>query len=191
MVKALVAARYHATFDLDDSGKWLAQIDEIPQVHTFGPTLGKAREYVIEALALWLDVSAAQVKDIVDFHPVAFPLDVQHVVDEAIAMRVIAEGANKVALECMAAASVGLVDDAHLSLRDASEVLGLSHQRVQQLIAAQRGALMPVGAGAQGVAQDIARSLKEYLPGGQKEELGVLAAGVALGLAIAWIEARN
>jgi predicted RNase H-like HicB family nuclease len=183
MIKALVATRYHATFDLDDSGKWLAQIDEIPQVHTFGPTLGKAREYVVDALALWLDVSATQVKDTVDFHPAVFPLDVQYVVDEAIAMRV--------ALECMAAASVGLVDDAHLSLRDASEVLGLSHQRVQQLIAAQRGALTPVGAGAQGVAQDIARSLKEYLPGGQKEELGVLAAGVALGLAIAWTEARN
>ena len=61
MTKELkVATRYHAAFTLDESGMWLAQIDEIPQVHTFGRTLGKAREYVVDALALWLDVPTTE-----------------------------------------------------------------------------------------------------------------------------------
>jgi len=52
----LTTTRYHATFELDEFGNWIAQVTEIPQVHTFGRTLGKAREYLVDALALWLSV---------------------------------------------------------------------------------------------------------------------------------------
>jgi predicted RNase H-like HicB family nuclease len=188
----LAVTRYHATFDLDESGVWIAELDEIPQVHTFGRTLGKAREYLVDALALWLDVPSADVKNSIDFRRPNLPAAVQSLVDESIAARAMSEAATKTAAEIMAAAALALTGDARLSHRDAAELLGVSHQRVQQLIAqGQGGNLVPIGSGLQGVAQDIARSLKEFLPGGPKEELGALAAGVALGFTIAWAQSRE
>ncbi len=91
----------------------------------------------------------------------------------------------------MYAAAHALTEEAKLSLRDASELLGISHQRVQQLVVHGNGSLAVVGSGRLGIAQDVARSLKEFLPGGEKEELGVIAAGVALGLAIAWTQTHD
>jgi len=92
----------------------------------------------------------------------------------------------------MSAAAVALTEDARLSLRDAAELLGVSHQRVQQLVAQGKVESVPViGSGIQGVAQDIARNLKEFLPGGSKENLGALAIAVTLGFTIAWAQAQE
>jgi len=89
----LTTTRYHATFELDEFGNWIAQVTEIPQVHTFGRTLGKAREYLVDALALWLSVPIDTVKDSIDFQPVTLPAEVQNVVYEANSARAIAEAA--------------------------------------------------------------------------------------------------
>jgi predicted RNase H-like HicB family nuclease len=187
----LMTTRYHATFELDVSGVWIAQIEEIPQVHTFGRTLGKAREYLVDALALWFDVPIDSVKDLIDIRPIALPIKVQGAVDEANAARVIAEATIATAGALMSNAALALTKDARLSVRDAAELLGISHQRVQQLVSEGRGSLVLTGSGSQGVAQDIARSLKEFLPGGSKEDLGAIAAVVALGVAIAWTQSRE
>lgn len=186
-----MTTHYHATFELDESGVWIAQIEEIPQVHTFGRTLGKAREYLADALALWLDVPIDNVKHSIDIRPVVLPAAVQRAVDEANAARVIAEATTATAGALMSEAALALTKDARLSVRDASELLGISHQRVQQLVAEGRGSLALTGSGSQGVAQDIARSLKEFLPGGSKDDLGAIAAVVALGVAIAWTQSRE
>jgi predicted RNase H-like HicB family nuclease len=187
----LATIRYHATFELDESEMWIAQIEEIPQVHTFGRTLGKAREYLVDALALWLDVPAVKVKDSIDIRPVKMPTSVQVLIDEAVSARVVAESATSFASEIMTAAAVALTEGARLSLRDAADLLGISHQRVQQLVARGSGDLTPIGSGPQGIAQDVARSLKEFLPGGSKEDLGALIAGVTAGVAILWAQSRE
>jgi predicted RNase H-like HicB family nuclease/predicted XRE-type DNA-binding protein len=126
---------YHATFALDAQGVWLVEVDEIPEVHTFGKTLGKAREYLFDALALWLDVPVHEVRDHVTFGPPPLPHEVLDSVATAIAERDLAEAASRVAREHMREASVLLVRQAHLSMRDAADILGISHQRVQQLVA--------------------------------------------------------
>ncbi|MGD1014546.1 MAG: type II toxin-antitoxin system HicB family antitoxin [Acidimicrobiales bacterium] len=182
---------YHGNFVLDESGVWLAQIEEIPQVHTFGRTLGKARQYLADALALWLDVPTELLKDRIEYRPAALPPALLNAVHEAKAAREIAEGATATASDLMTTAARALTEEAKLSLRDASELLGISHQRVQQLVVHGNGSLAVTGSGRLGIAQDVARSLKEFLPGGEKEELGVIAAGVALGLAIAWTQTHD
>lgn len=187
----LMTTRYHATFEFDESSVWIAQIEEFPQVHTFGRTLGKAREYLVDALALWLDVPIDNVKDSIEICPVVLPIKVQSTVDEANAARVIAESTTEIAGALMSDAALALTKDARLSVRDAAELLGISHQRVQQLVSEGKGSLALTGSGSQGVAQDIARSLKEFLPGGSKEDLGAIAAVVALGVAIAWTQSRE
>lgn len=187
----LVDTRYHATFELDKSSVWIAQIEEIPQVHTFGRTLGKAREYLLDALALWLDVSIEIVKGLVDIRPIMLPAEVQSAVDGARAARVISEATAGTAGLLMTDAAFALTKNARLSVRDAAELLGISHQRVQQLVSEGRGSVAITGSGTQGVAQDIARSLKEFLPGGSKEDLGAIAAAIALGVAIAWTQSHE
>jgi predicted RNase H-like HicB family nuclease len=129
---------YHANFRLDPSGQWLAELEEIPEVHTYGRTLGKAREYLVDALALWLDTDPDSVKDRIEFRTPDLPRQVLETVETALAEREIAEVVSRVVADLMSAASVALVEDAHLSMRDAAEILGLSHQRVQQLVAAAR-----------------------------------------------------
>lgn len=134
---------YHATFELDQSGEWLAQIDEIPEVHTFGRTLGKAQEYVLDALALWLNVPVAHVKGSVIFHETILPSNIQQTIDDAVATRELAFAATNNANEFLANAAVALVDGARLSMRDAARILGVSHQRVQQLVARRKNSLTP------------------------------------------------
>lgn len=188
----MMTTRYHATFELDESGNWIAQIAEFPQVHTFGRTLGKAREYLVDALALWLDVPIDNVKDSIDFQPVTLPAGVQNIVYEANAAKAMADAATEAVGELMSTAALALTADARLSLRDAAEILGVSHQRVQQLVTQARLEDAPaLGSGIQGVAQDIARNLKEFLPGGSKENLGALAFGVTVGFTIAWAQSQE
>jgi predicted RNase H-like HicB family nuclease/predicted HTH domain antitoxin len=186
-----IRSMYHANFELDQSGVWLAEIEEITQVHTFGKTLGKARQYLADALALWLNVPIEMVKDRIEYRPAQLAPTLLNTVHEAKAAREIAEGATNTASDLMATAALALTEDAKLSLRDAAELLGLSHQRVQQLVVQRNGSIALVESGRLGIAQDVARSLKEFLPGGEKEELGVIAAGVALGLAIAWTQTHE
>ncbi len=188
----LVATGYHATLELEEAGVWIAQLEEIPQVHTFGRTLGKARQYLVDALALWLNVPSENVKYSINYRPVKFPAAVQSLVDQATAARAISAAATNTANEYVTFAALALTGDARLSFRDAAELLGLSHQRVQQLVAqGKEEHLVPTINPIQGVSQDIARSLKEFLPGGSKEELGALAAGVAVGFTIAWVQSRE
>jgi predicted RNase H-like HicB family nuclease len=186
-----VNTRYHASFELDESGTWIAQIDELPQVHTFGRTLGKAREYLADALALWLNVSIDNVKGSIEYRPVSLPVQVQSAVDEATIARDFAEVMATTASSLMSEAALALTKSARLSYRDAAEFLGISHQRVQQLASLGRGSPDPAGNGLQGAAEDLARNLKEFLPGGSKEDLGALATIVALGIALAWSQSRE
>jgi hypothetical protein len=52
----------------------------------------------------------------------------------AVGVRELAERVTHEAAELMAAAASALVVHAHLSIRDAAEILGLSHQRVHQIL---------------------------------------------------------
>jgi len=181
---------YHARFELDPSGRWLVELDGLPQVHSFGRTLGKAREHLLDALALWLDEPVQQVTRRVEFRPPPLPGQVEQAVWMARAGREIAEAASRVATDLNARAAVALVEAAHLSLRDAGEILGLSHQRVHQLVAAGRPAKPKAPDPIGDAVEALARSVGEYLSGGSREDLGGVAAALALALGVALTQAR-
>jgi len=184
-------ARYHATFQFDRSGHWLVELDEIPQVHSFGRTLGKAREYLVDALALWLDQPADKVAGLVEFRTPTLPADIRYSVALARAARELAEAETRVAVELNQKAAAELVNEARLSMRDAADLLGLSHQRVQQLVAAHDPSRPrtadPVGEAAEG----IAKAMRQYLPGGSKQDLGVVFGIVAAAGVLAWAQSSE
>lgn len=182
-------AVFTANFSLDQSGIWIVELLGLPEVHSYGKTLGKAREYIVDALALWLNVEADEAWSRISFGTPELPPEVSEVVERAVAERKIAESVAKVAADVMVDASVALVDRAHLSMRDAGDILGISHQRVQQLVSANRAADTSVMAPIP--SPDLVRKLKELLPGGAKQDLGIVASLVALGLAAAWIDHRS
>lgn len=126
---------YYATLELDPlSRQWMADIEGLP-VHTWGRTLAKVKGYALEALALHLNVAAEEVQGRLVFRNPQLPQAILDAIDQVEATRSAADTATAKAAEAKAVAARALVRDAHLSMRDAAEVLGVSHQRVQQLLA--------------------------------------------------------
>lgn len=130
----MTEATFIATLELDPrSHQWMADFEDLP-VHTWGRSLAKVKRQALEALALHLDVVPEDVAGHVEFRP-QLPAPVLEAIEDADSARADADDAAARAALAKAAAARALVRDAHLSMRDAAEILGLSHQRVQQLLA--------------------------------------------------------
>ncbi len=102
-------------------------------MHTFGRTLAKARTHIREAAAVWFDVEedAFEVAE-----ELRLPKPVKDRLARALRGRERAELAKETALSLTREAAEALVRTSHLSTRDAADLLGLSPQRVQQVLAA-------------------------------------------------------
>jgi predicted RNase H-like HicB family nuclease len=122
---------YTAIYERDpDDDAWNVRIDGLEGCQTYGRSLRQARARIREALALWLDrePETLTVRD-------QLPRDVAEVARQANQARAEAEQAGAKAQE-QAARAVRALTDRGLSRRDAAELLGISHQRVQQLLEA-------------------------------------------------------
>ena len=122
---------YRIHLERDESGAWIVRSPDVPGFHTYGRSLRQARNRTREALSLWVeDADDAELE-------FQYRLPKQWR-DAARASR----RARDRAIDAEREAQTRATDVAHyltavcgLSLRDAAELLGLSHQRVQQLIA--------------------------------------------------------
>jgi len=121
-----------AVFERDDEGYWLVELEEEPRVHTYGRTLAKAREHIVDATALWFEVAPEDLNLVED---IRLPAPVKAALELARKEREHAQAAQEAAAGATRDAARALVKDGRLSVRDAADVLGLSHQRVQQLLA--------------------------------------------------------
>jgi len=121
-----------AVFQRDEDGYWLVELAEEPRVHTYGRTLGKAREHIVDAAALWFDLAPAEL-DITE--DIRLPGPVRASLELARQACQRAQEAQDAASGATREAALALVRDGNLSVRDAADMLGLSHQRVQQLLA--------------------------------------------------------
>ncbi|TMK78516.1 MAG: type II toxin-antitoxin system HicB family antitoxin [Actinobacteria bacterium] len=124
------ASKYRVIFERDDSGAWIARVPSVRGCHTHGRTLEQARRRLREALGLWVD--DADTAELVE--DIRLPARVLAALDRTRSSRHQAKREQERAQEAMTKAARTLVDEVGLGLRDAGELLELSHQRVQQLV---------------------------------------------------------
>lgn len=121
---------YTVSYERDKAGYWVASVRGVKGCRTQGRSLSEARARIREALALYVDdAETAELHD-----RVKLPGELQAVVG---AVR--RKAAKLVLLDAQVRAERArvvrqLVRERHLSRRDAAELVGLSFQRVQQLV---------------------------------------------------------
>ncbi len=120
---------YVAVYERDDADDaWNVHIEDLDGCQTYGRSLRQAQNRIREALAVWLDRDPATltIRD-------QLPEQLAAVADQVARARSAAERAGANAQHQTAQAARALTE-LGLSRRDAGELLGLSHQRVQQLL---------------------------------------------------------
>lgn len=121
---------YVAVFEHDaDENAWLVHIKGEDGCHTYGRTLRQATARIREALAVWLD----RVPEDLVITP-QYPNDVAALATKVSRARYEASKAGAEAQETTIEAARHL-SKMGLSRRDTADLLGISHQRVQQLLA--------------------------------------------------------
>lgn len=129
--------RFRAVFTPEE-GWWTVTIPEVPGCHSAGRSLAEATRNIREAIATCVDVFGeaadeiardAEIERSIDLPPAA-----EKALGEAKRSREEAERQREKAQQATEQAARRLAR-AGLSLRDTGELLGLSHQRVKQLLA--------------------------------------------------------
>jgi predicted RNase H-like HicB family nuclease len=125
--------RYTARYTHNPGGVWTVQLIEEPGVISQGRSIPEARRHIREALALWLDdEAAADAAELVD--DVILPREARSSLTRYTKLRAAAEAARrKTDAEQVALARL-LTQESGLSLADAGDLLGVTRQRVHQLV---------------------------------------------------------
>ncbi|MBY0357087.1 MAG: type II toxin-antitoxin system HicB family antitoxin [Candidatus Obscuribacterales bacterium] len=121
---------YTVRYERDDTDWWVATVKEIRGCHTQGRTIEQARKRIKEALSLFVD--DAEKAQLID--DIVLPANVRTLLNQIRTNRKRAEEENSKLKIATAKAAKALTQDMGISVRDAGELLELSHQRVHQLI---------------------------------------------------------
>jgi predicted RNase H-like HicB family nuclease len=124
--------RYRVVLQRDESGAWIARVPKVRGCHTYGRSLVEAKRRIRPALGLWVSGEFA-----LDFD-VRLPRYVLDAITESRNARANAEAERVRATTNTQRAVHELVERVGLGVRDAADLLGLSHQRVQQLLETSR-----------------------------------------------------
>ena len=122
-----------------EGANWLVELTEEPRVHTFARTLAKAEEHIRDASALWFEKDDVPLKHVYR----DLPLETSEIVWTAREARSQMASAEERALEATREGAHRLMDGAGLSLRDAAHLLGISHQRLHQIVRGAAGETAP------------------------------------------------
>lgn len=125
---------YTARLEREKDGRWTVEIEEEPRVHTWGKTVEQALARMREAAALWFQIDEDDIELVP--HPV-LPKATDRAVEQARCAREQAKNADRLAVERTRKAVAALTVRG-ISMRDAAAILGISHQRVHQLLAVEQ-----------------------------------------------------
>src|SRR5712692_1613727 len=130
MVEKIMSA-YHVTYERDESGWWVASVREVRGCHTQGRTVDEARRRIRKAMELFVD--DARSAKLID--NVKLPAPASKAIRLYAALRRQADREDQRA-SLAARRAVRLLRGGKLkmSARDAARLLGVSHQRVHQLV---------------------------------------------------------
>jgi predicted RNase H-like HicB family nuclease len=131
--------KYRVVFEPDEGGGWHAYIPKVRGCRTWGRSLQAARRYIREALATCVDVLGDDAERIAREAQLEEAVKLRGAAKKALteyrdARKRAAQLADLAQLRAGRAAAQ-LTRRAHLSLRDAGELLGVSHERVHQMVA--------------------------------------------------------
>jgi predicted RNase H-like HicB family nuclease len=121
---------YTARLEREKDGRWSVELEEEPRVHTWGKTVDQALERMREAAALWFQTDEGSMELVP--RPV-LPKTTGKTVEQARQAREQARNADRLAVEQTKKAAAALIGRG-ISMRDAAAILGISHQRVHQLL---------------------------------------------------------
>ncbi|MPZ23139.1 MAG: hypothetical protein GEU28_06255 [Dehalococcoidia bacterium] len=122
--------RYTMVVSRDDNDTWFAELAEERRCHTWGRTLAATRDRMREAVAVWYEVAP----DSFDLREdIRLPDDLRRRLDITLSARDSARREMDAA-QAETARTVRALVDAGLSRRDVAYLVGLSHQRVQQIL---------------------------------------------------------
>ena len=130
MVEKIMSA-YHVTYERDESGWWVASVREVRVCHTQGRTVDEARRRIREAMDLFVD-DARSAKLIDD---VKLPVTAAKAIRLYTTLRKRADREDhRAALAARRVVRLLRGGKLKMSARDTARLLGVSHQRVHQLV---------------------------------------------------------
>jgi predicted RNase H-like HicB family nuclease len=125
---------YRVIYERDDNQRWFVRCPDVQGAHSHGRTLATARDNIREAIALVLDLDDDSALDLAEEVRLSDPR-LQQLLDQARKLRdAAAEAEEEARLATMKAVAESQRSNTSLSVRDLADLLGLSHQRVQQLL---------------------------------------------------------
>ncbi len=127
-------ARYRVTYSRQGP-HWVAQVEE-PDISTYGRNLAAAKSHAREAIATYLEVDRIDDADLEE--EIRLREELGHAISDLVAKRRLVEQLEDEVTDQTRQFAVRLVQDG-FSTRDAGEILGISHQRVAQVVEHLRG----------------------------------------------------
>lgn len=122
--------RVEVVYEKED-GLWFVSVPAVRGCHTQAKSVAQARERIREALGLFIDnAKSVELED-----RFRLPAEIRKAVTRFMAAKAKAEAEQMKARDA-ARESAAALKKQSFTMRDAGEVLGLSHQRVQQLLEA-------------------------------------------------------
>jgi hypothetical protein len=131
MTKARARQAYRVTAERDGD-RWLLGVAEVPGVFSQVRRLDQAEGMARDAIASFLDVAPDAFDVVVD---IGLPADLQRDVAGVLDLRGVIERTEREYAERTRRLATRLVEGEGMTVREAGRVLGLSYQRVSQLVA--------------------------------------------------------